>query len=235
MKYITFTDQGLRRRNNEDSLLALPEKGLYAVADGLGGHSAGEVASRKALEIIAGYSYSENGPARDDIIAAISGANKEVWEQGQSDPGLRGMGTTVSMLLLKNGEVEIGHVGDSRIYLYHQGELNRLTRDHTLAQEWLDTGKISGELEPEHSANHIVTRALGAKDDVDVEYSRYPVEEKDILLLCTDGVNKHITDPELAKMIDSSAGDIDILNKKIARRVIEDGATDNFTYILIIV
>jgi serine/threonine protein phosphatase PrpC len=189
------THQGRIRTNNEDSVRptssgSTEQRTVFAVADGMGGHVAGEVASSKAIEVI----FSTDGT----VVDRIEAANGAIVEAALADRRLAGMGTTVTMAELDpDGTATIGHVGDSRAYLLRDGRLRQLTDDHSVVAEYLAAGKIRPEDIPRHPQRSMLTRALGLARHVDVDAFTETLQPGDRLLLCTDGLNSMITDDDI--------------------------------------
>ena len=184
------TDRGRMRDGNEDSYLAIGP--LAAVADGMGGHRAGEVASATAMDQLRTLG---SGPWEDDRAAsealkrAVAEANRRIRDLAASDKALEGMGTTLTALLEDGDSVHLAHVGDSRAYLLRHGELSSLTEDHTLVQELVRQGRLRPEDAERHPQRSIITRALGVDSDVEIDTATYKIVPGDRLLLCTDGLS----------------------------------------------
>lgn len=199
------THQGRVRTNNEDSLYpqasgSSPTSSLFAVADGMGGHVAGEVASSKAIEVV----LASEGTVADRIHAA----NDAIIEAARQNPRLAGMGTTITMALVEpDGTTSIGHVGDSRAYLLHDGTLRQLTTDHTVVAEYLAAGKIRPEDIARHPQRSMITRALGLTTTVEVDELVQHLGPGDRLLLCTDGLNSMLSDEHIARHLGAQALD----------------------------
>ena len=191
------TDIGLVRENNEDAI-ATGEK-LVAVADGLGGHSGGEVASALAASVVAaGFS----GRSADELAASVRSANRAVWERGSGAPELDGMATTICAAgLLDDGALAVAHVGDSRAYLARDGALRRLTEDHTVTAEMVRRGELTEAAALDHPHRAVLTRALGVRPDLEVGATYVPVAPGDLLLLCSDGLFRLVSDEELAAQL----------------------------------
>src|SRR5581483_3014556 len=160
------TDTGLQRRGNEDS--SYVRAPLFVVADGMGGAQAGEVASRIAVQAFE-HGLRDGGSAEERLADRVQEANAQIYQRSRSEPGLDGMGTTVTAALLDDDHVAIAHVGDSRAYLYRDGELTRVTRDHSLVDELVRQGKLTEEQAAEHPQRSIITRALGPEASVEVD------------------------------------------------------------------
>ena len=177
------TDQGQLRDNNEDAFLVDDERALFAVADGMGGHRGGEVASRTAIESLRA-SIASGMP----VNVAIERANTAVIDRAAGDSELQGMGTTMTAVLPAGGhQLLIGHVGDSRAYLVHEGNLRRVTEDHSLVEELVREGRLTPEQAESHPQRAIITRALGIDTDVDVDLYTIDVDPGDRLIVCSDG------------------------------------------------
>lgn len=204
------TDTGCCRLENEDcihysSLDKHRRNAIAIVADGMGGHAAGETASHEAVHSIQSHFTQQNyadDPVRS-LKKAVTQANTHIYRLASHDPELSGMGTTVTALAIINGFAYYAHVGDSRLYLLRNGGLRQLTQDHTLVAQMLIDGLISQELAQTHPDRNIITRSIGTKPtvDVDVAKSPIPIHAGDIFVLCSDGLYELVTDFEIAKLI----------------------------------
>jgi serine/threonine protein phosphatase PrpC len=229
------SDTGLRRTQNEDTLVLDHAEGVVIVADGMGGRPGGEYASSLAAEVIQGHLSSPEesvGEPGDRMAAAVSSANLKVWEASVADPAREGMGTTVTALALDGDSARwiIGHVGDSRGYVFRDGKLRRITRDHTVVQDLLESGAISPSSTADHPLSHLINRAVGTEETVKVDIFQGDVLPGDIFLLCTDGLAGLMTDDELEDALQGLA--ITELGEKSAELVAlahERGAPDNVT------
>jgi len=243
------THVGLRRTANEDAYLLLPEEGLFCVADGMGGHASGEVAARLAVEEMAEFfrltgrddeatwPFAEERALSSDenrLLAGIRVANRGVCERARADERLRGMGTTLvcGYFPAGGGALVVGHVGDSRAYLWRRGALAPLTTDHSLLNDLQRTRQLSPGQVAGFPHRNVIVRALGMRDAVEVDLSRHPVDEGDVLLLCSDGLSGLVPDAGLAEVLRSSPGDL----KRAAAGLVEAanaaGGTDNVTCVL---
>lgn len=243
------TDVGLKRTHNEDAYLVLPEEQLYCVADGMGGHASGEVASRIAVEEMAeffrmtgrdeevtwpfreerGRSYDENR-----LLTGIKLANLRIYERAQSDDRLRGMGTTlVCAYFTRAGKVLVGHVGDSRAYLYRAGSLAQITEDHSLLNEHLKSGRLTAEQIEHFQYKNVIVRALGMKVSVDADLIPLEVREGDLLLLCCDGLSGMLPDPRIAEILRANRGDLKRANQALVDAANQAGGVDNITSVLV--
>ena len=223
-----LTDVGRQRQSNEDRFFdASP---VFAVADGMGGARAGEVASRIAVE-----TFDEAlDPAADpeaQLAAVARAANRRIWELAQSDEAHAGMGTTLTSVMVGEREVAIGHVGDSRLYRLRDGELDRLTTDHSLVEEWVRAGKLSPEAAEHHPQKSIITRALGPEREVEVDTFTCPSRDGDVYLLCSDGLTGMVSEDQVADILRASGS-----LEKAARTLIDAanhaGGRDNITVVL---
>jgi protein phosphatase len=222
------TDQGQLRANNEDAFLIDEDHSLYAVADGMGGHRGGEVASRTAIEALRAAFASSR-----DLEPAIELANTAVRTRAAGDPNLEGMGTTVTALTVSGpNELLVGHVGDSRAYLLHNGELSRVTEDHSLVEELVRDGRLTPEQAEAHPQRAIVTRALGVDDDVEVALYRVPVETGDRVMLSSDGLSDMLRDREI-ESIARNEPDPQRAAEALVHAANAAGGHDNITVVIV--
>ncbi len=196
------TDVGRQRERNEDALLVRTR--IFAVADGMGGHRAGEVASATALgplEALETADLADEDAAREALVAAVLAANAAVARRAQDEPALEGMGTTLTAVLVQDGLAHVAHVGDSRAYLLRDGRLSQLTDDHTLVQALVDQGRITSDQARVHHSRSVITRAIGVGDEVEVDVLAVPLRSGDRLLLCSDGLSGVVADAEIAGIL----------------------------------
>ncbi len=226
LAHAAATDIGLQRTTNEDAYLAQPP--LFVVADGLGGHSAGEVASRLAVETLSTYA----GDGHEALTQAVKEANRSVHEQAASDPELHGMGTTVTALLAADSSVQIVHVGDSRAYLLRDGDLRRLTQDHTLAERLAREGKITPDEADRHPQRSILERAVGVSPEVEVDVHAIDILPGDRLLLCTDGLTSMLSDSEIRTVLAEERDPSGAADRLVAEAV-RAGGRDNVTTLVV--
>ncbi len=199
------TDVGLVRSNNQDQLLVTP--GLYAVADGMGGHAAGEVASLTAIKALDAAFEASDERTANSLGSAARAANTAVWEQARTNRGMLGMGTTlVALAVVERDEgtsgLAVAHIGDSRLYLYRDKALKQVTVDHSLVQELIDEGQISEAQAAVHPQRHVLTRALGVEPAVDVDLMDISPMDDDRYLLCSDGLPREVPDEDIADVLD---------------------------------
>ena len=222
------TDVGRQRSANEDSLVLQPP--FFAVADGMGGARAGEVASAMAAEAFEGA--AESGEAAEaQLTRIVREANRRIYEIAVSDESRRGMGTTLTAAKIHGDDVSLGHVGDSRAYLLRDGELEQLTRDHSLVAELERSGQITPEAAEHHPQRSIITRALGPEPDVEVDTYTVPGHDGDVFLICSDGLTSMISDEEVAAIL-RSADSLDDAADQLVRAANQSGGKDNITVIL---
>ena len=229
------SDTGLRRSQNEDTLVLDPAEGVVIVADGMGGRPGGEYASALAARIIHAHlstAEESDGEPGDRMTEAVYLANRNVWKAAAADPTREGMGTTVTALSLDgdSGAWVIGHVGDSRGYIFRDGELRRITRDHTVVQELLESGAIPPSSIADHPLGHLISRAVGTEETVQVDIFQEDSLPGDIFLLCTDGLAGLMSDDELEDALqDLAASDLDEKSAELVAIAHERGAPDNVT------
>jgi PPM family protein phosphatase len=221
----SITDTGRRRRHNEDAYVCEPP--LFAVADGMGGAQAGELASGLAAEALRDDENRTGGEERvDDLIQA---ANRRVYERQTQDSSASGMGTTMTVALVEGGRVAIGHVGDSRAYLIRDGKVEQLTEDHSLVAELVRSGKLSPEEADTHPQRSVITRALGTDPDVDVDTFSVEARPGDLFLLCSDGLTSMVDDETILREVERNRSDLHAAAKALVRAANKGGGDDNIT------
>lgn len=236
------TDIGRKRRVNEDSLMCNDWLGMYAVADGMGGHSCGDVASQTCLEIVRGnLEIMKKGgnlktEPEESVIQSIVLANSAVYAMSKNNIACKGMGTTIAgvFLLQKENAFITAHVGDSRVYRLRGSEIEQITVDHSLLEEQVALGLITREEAETSDQKNIITRALGVKEEIDVEVHKHDVEDGDCLLICSDGLTDLVTDAEIKETITKHNG------SSLSKPVIEltemanlNGGKDNITIVIL--
>lgn len=226
------SDVGRVRMVNED--LALESMTLFAVADGMGGHAGGEVASRTAIDTLR-MEFGRH-PSADGLADAVRQANAAVWERSLEDVDVRGMGTTLTVAALvstDNGDrLVMANVGDSRSYRFHDGQLTQLSHDHSVAEELVDRGELSEAEAAIHPHRHILTRALGVSDDVDVDLWQMTPEAGDRYLLCSDGLTNEVSETRIAKVLASTPDPKQAANQ-LVRLANDNGGNDNITVVVL--
>jgi serine/threonine protein phosphatase PrpC len=228
-------DRGLnpKRPVNQDRYLAMSEVGVFAVFDGVGGRKAGEIASQTAADTVEeAFAAAPTGMSRDLIRRAIQAANRDIYELAQTEPAYGSMATTVALLYLDGNKANIAHAGDSRVYRLSEGGLLRETIDHTDLDDRIRAGLIDPEDATSKEDDHSINRALGVESEVDFELKTIDVQRGDRFLLCTDGVYRHLDDAELGRLL-RDVDDPQQATDEIRRLVLERGATDNLTAVVV--
>jgi protein phosphatase len=234
-----LTDVGRRRSSNEDDFLVEPARGLFAVADGMGGHAAGEVASRLAIESLdASFRDGAIPPgdplgAAERLRAAVVSANRAIWDAILGHDERRGMGTTLAVVLTLGDQVVVGHVGDSRVYLFRENRLARLTSDHSWVNEQVRMGFLTDEAAQRHPMRNIVTRALGSREDVAVDVALEPFRAGDVILLCSDGLNTMVPDEDIRDLLERHRTDPEAACRSLVDEANRRGGEDNVTVVVV--
>ncbi len=223
------SDLGRQRRGNEDNYYVRAP--LFVVADGMGGAQAGEVASELAVRQFERGLPDGREPA-DALAETIMAANAQIHEQARTDPDRAGMGTTVTAAYVAGDTVVVAHVGDSRCYLLRDGDLIRLTRDHSLVGELVARGKLTEEQAESHPQRSVITRALGAYPEVEVDTEAFPARAGDIFLLCSDGLTGMVHEPELKPLLEEPGRSLEETGRMLIAAANENGGRDNITVIL---
>lgn len=239
-KYAGRTDVGKVRQGNEDALFADEERGVFIVADGMGGHVAGEVASQIVTETVGpGVCHARSeGLAGEDLegraLELIEYANRAILQRADSEPEKRGMGTTLTLLILTSqSEYLLQQIGDSRGYLMRDGTLSQVTRDHTVVQQQVDRGALTPEQARDHPLSHILTRALGTDMRVEADAFTGKAEPGDIFLLCSDGLSGMLTDAQIARILSQPTDDLQGLADELVTAANEAGGFDNVTALVV--
>jgi protein phosphatase len=243
-----LTDVGRKRKGNEDCVLVNLEQRLFVVADGMGGHAAGEVASKIAVDSICEFVGLTAGGEditwpfglEEDVSldgnrlkTAIRYANRKVLDATKERADYEGMATTVAAVLVDGDIANLAHVGDSRVYRFRDSTLTQLTSDHSWVNEQIQSGIITADQARNHPLRNVVTRALGGKADLQVDYQPSNMEPGDVLLICSDGLTTMVPDEDISLFFSETCGDIE----KTARRLVDEanarGGEDNVTVLLI--
>jgi PPM family protein phosphatase len=220
------TDTGRQRHANEDSYYA--KAPLFAVADGMGGAQAGEVASRIAAGAFEQGPLDDDASAEGQLEGIAQEANREIHKLAQEDASRAGMGTTLTAAMVQDDEVSLGHVGDSRAYLLRSGELKRLTKDHSLVEELRRQGRLTEEQAEAHPQRSIITRALGPEPSVNVDTMTFPARDGDVFLLCSDGLTTMVSDEQIREILTGSKNLRAAVNK-LVEAANRGGGRDNIT------
>ena len=223
------THPGKVRRRNEDSYVLDPP--LFAVADGMGGAQAGEVASRLTAAAFREFHEADRLPPDERLHAIIQEANRRIYDRAHADSDFSGMGTTVTAALLTGGRVTIGHVGDSRAYRIRNGELEQLTDDHSLVGDLMRSGRLTPEEADAHPQRSVITRALGTDREVDVDTLAIEAEPGDLFLLCSDGLTTMVADDDILGIL-AAARTLDDAARALVRAANTEGGEDNVTVVL---
>jgi len=222
------SDVGRQRDANEDSyVLAEP---VFAVADGMGGAQAGEVASGLAAEVF-GAGGTAGGTPEEHLTRMVQEANRRIWELAQQDASRRGMGTTCTVAMVGSRGVTVAHVGDSRAYLLRESELSQLTHDHSLVAELERSGQLSPEAAEHHPQRSIITRALGPEHDVEVDAHTHSARSGDVFVLCSDGLTGMVSDDEMAAILRGEET-LEAAVRSLIRAANQSGGRDNITAVL---
>jgi serine/threonine protein phosphatase PrpC len=237
VKSSALSDRGLNERRplNEDAFLHDRARGIFAVADGVGGAEAGEVASQTAIEVLdEAFRHQEEGSDVEDLMElAIQRANASIHQMAQDHAKFSMMATTIVALHLKGNVATFGHVGDSRLYrLAPDGQLHRETEDHSIVEEEVRAGRMTPEQAANHPSKNVISRALGAEQGVEVDMKTMEVEDGTEFLLCTDGITRHISDNEIRQLLVIN-NDLDEVCRELKRRCYERGAEDNLTVVVV--
>jgi protein phosphatase len=240
------TNIGLKRAHNEDSFLLPEADRLALVADGMGGHASGEVASKLAVETIAEHFRDTADEAEvtwpykldhsdkhecNRLVNAVKLANLRIYDRAQRDEGCHGMGTTIVVCLFLDDRVLIGHVGDSRCYRYREGKLIQLTEDHSLLNDYIKMKRLSSDEAGKFPHKNVIVRALGMKESVQVDLLAEPHRLGDVYLLCSDGLSGMIEDPGLSAVLERES-DLDTACAKLIADANQNGGVDNITCVL---
>lgn len=228
-----LSDVGLVRKDNEDNYLVSDQRALFAVADGMGGHLGGRIASTMAIQILdeeIQFTQIHDNPS-EKLLTALKKANNMIMIKAQNE-GLHGMGTTITSALFYAGVLHIAHIGDSRSYLVRDDKLTLLTEDHSLVNELFQNGSLTWEEARNHPQRNVLTRALGIMAEPQIDTFSLPIHTGDKLLLCTDGLTNHLTDQEIISVLKQDkpmkAQVATLINKALER-----GGNDNVTVVLV--
>ncbi|HMJ00581.1 MAG TPA: Stp1/IreP family PP2C-type Ser/Thr phosphatase [Gaiellaceae bacterium] len=221
-----LSDPGRKRRRNEDAWVLQPP--LFAVADGMGGARGGEIASRVAATALG---EAVDGSGEERVVALIKKANRQVFERARDDADATGMGTTITVALVEDGVVAIGHVGDSRAYLIRDQKVEQLTEDHSLVAELVRSGRLSPEEAEIHPQRSVITRVLGVDPDVDVDSFTVEASAGDVFLICSDGLTSMIDDETILGIVEPRRDDLNSAAKELIGAANRSGGEDNITVV----
>jgi len=238
LKYGAFTHRGYIRKTNQDHFYVPDEtflhQSLFMVADGMGGHNAGDIASKIAVEAVVDY-FSKNNSndsscIRKSVFESIKYANSAIFQFSKTHDRLLGMGTTLTIACVQNNKAFIGHVGDSRAYVIKYGDIKQITRDHSLVQELYENGTITKEQMNSHPNRNILTRALGLEASIEADYYEIAITEGDLLLLCTDGLNLYVDVTQNIALFHSGFR-IEEIVETLGQKALDAGGADNITIV----
>ncbi len=224
------SDTGRQRKSNEDAYFARAP--LFAVADGMGGAQAGEVASGAAIEVLQDGVPEGSGSLEERLAARVREANTRIHGLAQADEDRAGMGTTLSAVYVGERDLTVAHVGDSRVYLLRDGELDRLSRDHSLVDELVREGRLTPEEAEHHPQRSIITRALGPEGDVEVDTATHAARDGDVVLICSDGLTSMISEAQVAEVLTEGL-DLEATGRTLIEAANAAGGRDNITVVLL--
>jgi serine/threonine protein phosphatase PrpC len=231
------SDVGRRRRENEDRYALAPELGLFLVADGMGGHTAGQIAAELAADAVLRTIRTLDGATAtltEKLRYAVAAANREIYTTAREKPALAGMGTTLVAILASDDRAALAHVGDSRAYLIRGGRIRQLTDDHSLVGELLRRREISADAAREHPHRHVLTRALGVRRHVEPDLAELTPAEGDVFAICSDGLTTHVRDEEIARAgAPENDADLEATCSGLVDLANERGGEDNVTVVLV--
>ncbi len=248
LQYAGATHVGMKRDHNEDNFLILAEQNLFVVADGMGGHSSGEVASKIAVDTL--RTFFEDTAKDDDVTwpfkldkalgydenrlsAGVKLANRNIYEAAQADPRYKGMGTTCVGMVWVDEKAIVGHAGDSRCYRIRNGTITAVTEDHSLLNDYRKIQALTPEEEAAFQYKNIIVRALGMKEQVAVDINHVAPEPNDILLLCSDGLSGEVPDPQILALVEKHKGNLDEAVQALIKAACDNGGKDNVTVVLV--
>ncbi|RJQ31825.1 MAG: Stp1/IreP family PP2C-type Ser/Thr phosphatase [Actinobacteria bacterium] len=230
IRYATCSDKGKVRKDNEDFVLA--KTPLFAVADGMGGHNAGDVASQLAIEVIAKNFPKKPQNVQKSLEGCLKEGNRKVLERAKKISNEKGMGTTLTLMALINSIAYFGHIGDSRAYLLRGGKLKQLTKDHSLVADLVKQGKLSEDEAQKHPYRNIITKALGSQANIKADYFQEELAAGDKILLCSDGLNTMVEDKKIAKIL-SSPLPLKVACRQLVEAANNSGGQDNISVVLV--
>lgn len=248
LQYAGMTHVGMKRDHNEDNFLIYPEQNLFVVADGMGGHSSGEVASQIAVDTL--KTFFEDTSKDDDVTwpfkldkalsydenrltAGVKLANRNIYEAAQADSLRKGMGTTIVAMVWVDERVVVGHAGDSRCYRIRKGEIAPITEDHSLLNNFRKVQALTPEEEAAFQYKNVILRALGMNDALVVDINHVTPEPDDIILLCSDGLSGEVSDPQIAALVEKHRNNLEEGVNTLIKVACDNGGKDNVTAILV--
>lgn len=246
LEIVQKTDPGKMRARNEDAIACLPRKGVLVLADGMGGHNAGEIASGMATSFLINEfdrllsdrplsllpADAARGEAQELVSHLIAEVNLAIFQASESNPQYKGMGTTLIVAVFYDDRVMIAHIGDSRVYRLRDGQMTQLTKDHSLLQEWIDSGMITPEQALTAQHKNLVTRALGVDAKVEAEIHEHDVLPGDLFLLCSDGVYDMVPDEDIELTMASLGANLGLAAAQLVDQSNDNGGKDNISVVL---
>jgi len=247
LEYLGLTDVGMVRKQNEDAFFCDGQKKLFIVCDGIGGHVAGQLASSLAVDTFRRYFFEPDGSdyilkskafkkysiIQRRLISAINKANRRIYEESKTNGHLKGMGTTMVTLYLEGERAHIANVGDSRCYRLRDEKFEQLTQDHSLVMERVRKGILTREEARNHPQKHIITRALGIREQVIPDLYEFDVKPGDLFLLCSDGLSDCVIEDEIAAIFEAFCFDLTAIAKSLVELACDRGGPDNITVVLV--
>lgn len=236
MKYAYISDRGRERENNEDFVLINEELSIFILADGMGGHSAGEVASEEACYFVMDYIFKNSEMLQNEPLSlfneAIEAANDYIWEKAKENPNYNGMGTTMVLLHVKDRDFYIANIGDSRAYKFSKGVLSQITKDHSWIQNQIDKGRINEENAKMHPYRNVITRSIGLEKAVykPPQFIEGKLEDGEIIMLCSDGLHDYVDMDVVSSYIDNY--DMDEAAEMSVKLANDEGGRDNCSLVL---
>lgn len=234
MHFSGKSDIGLVRKTNEDSFISSPPN-LFMVADGMGGHNAGDIASKLCTTAVKDHiqSCASNCNWQEALNEALVKANTVVWQKNQENAEYAGMGTTATAIYIEKNIVLWAHVGDTRLYHIRDGNMRQVTTDHSLVSELVEEGKITVEESIQHPNKNILTRAVGTSPDIEVDIGAFDIKSKDVLLLCSDGLTNMVSDEDILKTVTHFAEKVSSTVDDLILQANVAGGHDNITVIIV--
>ena len=234
------TDIGKRRKQNQDSGIALPEQNLFVVADGMGGHQGGEIASAMVTQVLPQAIQRQRATGESStkklLEMGILASNDAIFQRSLQEPNLRGMGTTTTAMLFTRGKVTIGHVGDSRAYFFRPGAIWQLTRDHSLVAEKLRAGLLTRSQARADQTKNVITRCVGFEPEILVDTYEFPIQPGDVFLMCSDGLSGLVDDIEILRIVQKEVFEANAHQKAVESLVQaanNSGGDDNVTVLIV--
>jgi protein phosphatase len=235
------TDIGMKRSTNQDSICLYPKKSFFAVADGMGGHNGGDIASQMSVKLLPEFIDSSDIENPQELLSkSIEHVNRAIYDHGQEHEDLKGMGTTVTAVMVSGSDMYIANVGDSRTYLINKNKLYQVSRDHSLVQEKLNIGIYDREQAKADPQKNVLIRTVGFEPNVEVDTYKYKIQKNDIFLLCSDGLHGKVSDEDIIHLVnnylpsptEAAQSDLDDLVTELIRQANANGGQDNISVII---